>query len=1143
MPMPDGMNARDESPRGVGDGGRPQDRPLPAAGDYRALVERLPLIVYIDGPDPASPSLYVSPQTTEILGYTPDDWTSSPDFFLDILHPDDRERVMAETSHMLSSGEPMRSEYRLLRRDGSVAWVRDEGVLVRNEAGEPLCMQGYLLDITERKQREAALRTSDARTRAMLDAALDGVITIDHDGAIVEFNPAAEGMFGYARDAVMGRQMVDLIVPPALREAHSAGFRHYLATGEGPVLGTRIEVPGMRADGSEFPLELSIAAVDVPGEPVFTASLRDISEQKRRETVLRESEAIVNSSFEAIVGRTSEGEVTSWNAAAERMFGYTAEEMLGHAVEFLMPPESGVLEYVDDCMRRGVVVEPIEVVGVRKDGWRIDVESTISPIIGLGGEMIGSSSITRDITERKRSQALAASQAQLLEFVAGGAGLPRVLDHLARFVEENGDGVLASILLLDRDGLHLRHGAAPSLPASYCDAIDGVAIGPRVGSCGTAAYRRERVSVSDIANDPLWSDFSELALAAGLRACWSTPIFATDDSLLGTFALYYREPRAHGAFDLELVELATHVAGIAIQRARSEEAARVSQERYRDLFEHANEPIGTVTMDEQITDVNAAFERVLGYTRAELIGTQLADYLTPDGILASRRATARKLSGEAAGTTYEQEFVAKGGHSVVFEVSSRVVEEDGLPVGVQAICRDITARKQAEIELRRLSELNTHQALHDGITGLPNRTCFGQQVEHAISVADGDGSQLAVLVMDLDRFKEINDALGHRYGDLLLVELARRLESVMRRSDTVARLGGDEFGILVRQLSDSPNDLARALERILAALEQPFQVDGLPLHVEASIGIARFPAHGRDVDLLLQRADVAMYVAKESGAAHAVYATELDRHDAASLTLLSELPRAMRNRELVLHYQPKLELKSGELAGVEALVRWQHPTRGLVTPGDFVPAAEKTALIQPLTLYVLEEALAQLSRWHSEGYCFKVAVNLSMRNLHDAGLPEGLARLLHKWGVPGNRLTVEITESAIISDPEKTMGVIRELKELGVGIAIDDFGTGYTSLAYLARLAVTQLKIDRSFVQHMGDDADDAAIVRSIITLGHDLGLEVVAEGVENEATNHQLAVLGCDLVQGFWLSRALPPDELTRWLERTRKRPGEAAA
>ena len=397
--------------------------------------------------------------------------------------------------------------------------------------------------------------------------------------------------------------------------------------------------------------------------------------------------------------------------------------------------------------------------------------------------------------------------------------------------------------------------------------------------------------------------------------------------------------------------------------------------------------------------------------------------------------------------------------------------------------------------------------------------------------------------MDLDRFKEINDTLGHRYGDLLLVELARRLESVLRRSDTVARLGGDEFGILVRQLSESTGDLDQALERILAALELPFRADGLPLHVEASIGVARFPAHGHDVDVLLQRADVAMYVAKETGAPHAVYDEELDRHDTASLKLLSELPRAIRDHELVLHYQPKLDMRTGELAGIEALTRWQHPTRGLIQPGEFVPAAEKTGLVEPFTRYVLDEALSQLARWDAEGYRLSVAVNLSMRNLHDPTLPEQVARLLAKWKLPGERLTVELTESAIISDPARTSDVICRLKELGVGVAIDDFGTGYTSLAYLARLAITQLKIDRSFVLNMRNRADDAAIVRSIITLGHDLGLEVVAEGVETKATFDQLAGLGCDTAQGFWLGRPIPPAELREWLARTVKPIGEAAA
>ena len=1140
MPMPDVMNARDEPARGAGEGGHSHDRRLPGAGDFRALVEKLPLIVYIDAPDPVSPSLYVSPQTVEVLGYTQEEWASSPDFFVGILHPDDRARVVAETSHMIETGERLLSEYRLRRPDGSFAWVRDEGVLVRDSDGEPLWMQGYIQDITEARQREAELLESNARTQAMLDAALDGVITVDHGGAIVEFNPAAESIFGYARDAALGRQMSDLIVQPAVRKTRVPVFRHYLATSGASDQVKRIEAVGVRADGCEFPLELSIAEVDVPGEPLHTVYVRDITDQKLREAALLESEAIVGSSFEAIVGRTVDGIITSWNAAAERIFGYTADEVLGGLADFLVVPDSGVMDYVNERLTRGEVVEPIEVVCIRKDGKRIDVESTISPIVGPSGVVIGSSSITRDITERKRSQALVAGQAELLEFVAGGAVLPRVLDHLARFVEEHGDDVIASILLLDRDGMHLRHGAAPSLPADYCEAIDGIAIGPSVGSCGTAAFLRERVCVSDISTDPLWSDYHELAAAAGLGACWSTPIFATDGSVLGTFALYYREPR-EGAGDVELVELAAHVAGIAIERARSEEAARASEERYRDLFENANEPIATVTLDRVILEVNRAFELMLGYTRDELIGTNLADYLTPESIETSMKARKRELAGETTGPIYEQEFIARDGHAVILEVSRRVIVENGRPVAVQGICRDITERKQAELDLRRLSELNRHQALHDHLTGLPNRGSFGQQVEHAIGVADKDGSQLAVLLMDLDRFKEINDTLGHRYGDLLLVELARRLESVLRRSDTVARLGGDEFGILVRQLSAEDVDLEQALERILAALEQPFQVDGLPLHVEASIGIARFPAHGHDVDLLLQRADVAMYLAKETGAAHAIYAAELDRHDAAGLTLLSELPRAIRNHELVLHYQPKLTLKSGELAGVEALVRWDHPTRGLIAPADFVPAAEKTGLIEALTRYVLDEALGQVARWESQGRHLNVAVNLSMRNLHDTGLPEQVARLLLKWQLPGSRLTVEITESSIVSDPVKSATVVGRLGELGLGIAVDDFGTGYTSLSYLARLAVTQLKIDRSFVENMQTHADDAAIVRSIITLGHDLGLELVAEGVETQVTCDHLAELGCDTVQGYWVSRPLPPAELDEWLAGLR--PFRAAA
>jgi diguanylate cyclase (GGDEF)-like protein/PAS domain S-box-containing protein len=1003
-------------------------------------------------------------------------------------------------------------------------------------------------EIRERVRHEAALEASEARVRAMLDSALDSVVTIDHEGRVLEFNASAERTFGYARRDVIGKQMVELLVPPRLQAAHSRGLRHYLATGEGPVLGKRIEVPALRADGSEFPIELSIVRVEMPGPPVFTAYVRDISERVLRDAALRESAAIVGSSFDAIVSRTAEGTVTSWNAAAERIFGYRAEEMIGRSIGILAPPErAGELASVNERLRRFGRLEPFETVRVRKDGLRIDVETTVSPIVDTSGELIAVSAISRDISDRKRSETLSAGQARLLGLVAAGTQLAQLLDLVARFVEEQSSEVLTSILLLDPDGVHLRHGAAPSLPDSYTEAVDGIAIGPGVGCCGTAAYRRARVVVSDIANDPLWSDYRQLALDAGLRACWSTPVLATDGALLGTFAMYYREARRPDPHDLELVGMAMHVVSIAVERSLAEEALRTSEQRYRDLFENANEPIAMVSLDETITEVNGAFERVLGYTRAELLGSSLRDYLTPEGYEIAVREGQRKLAGEVSGTTFEQEFVAKDGHMVVLNVSSRIIEENGRPVGIQGICRDITAYKQAQTELRELAVQNRHQALHDSLTGLPNRACFRERIEQAIAASRKDGSGFAVLMIDLDRFKDINDTLGHHYGDLLLVELARRLRSVLRHNDTIARLGGDEFGMLVPDLVERAGGLEPAIERILAALEESFLIDGLPLQVEASIGIAHYPAHGGDVDLLLQRADVAMYLAKQKGATHALYTPELDHHDTSTLTLLSELPRAIRERELVLHYQPKTDAQTGELVGVEALVRWQHPTRGLIGPVEFIPPAERTALIDPLTRFVLDEALAQSKRWQDQGHTVNVAVNLSMRNLHDLTLPDQIAKLLRKSNLPSDRLTLEITESTIASDPERTKAVVQQLSQLGVSIAIDDFGIGYTSLSHLARLAVDQIKIDRSFVTNMETDRHDAAIVRSIITLGHDLGLKVTAEGVETKAAHDKLAALGCDIIQGYHVSRPVPADDITHTLSASpnnnRRRKQTAAA
>jgi diguanylate cyclase (GGDEF)-like protein/PAS domain S-box-containing protein len=431
-------------------------------------------------------------------------------------------------------------------------------------------------------------------------------------------------------------------------------------------------------------------------------------------------------------------------------------------------------------------------------------------------------------------------------------------------------------------------------------------------------------------------------------------------------------------------------------------------------------------------------------------------------------------------------------------------------------------RKQVETQLR-------HQALHDGLTDLPNRTLFNDRLSQALALARRNGSPLAVLLMDLDSFKEINDTLGHHSGDALLEDLGHRLEACVRGGDTVARLGGDEFGFLLVNVT-APG-AAEAVDRIRQALTEPFRLHGLTLQVEASIGIALFPDHGDSADELLRRADVAMYVAKRSGAAFTFYDPTDDEHTPIRLAMLGDLRRALVEHELVLHYQPELMLASGAVRRVEALLRWDHPTRGLLLPAEFLPAAEKTGLMDTLTRYVLDEVLRQRKEWSLAGHELEVAVNVSMRNLLDNALPDDVADLLERKGAPASCLEFEITEHTVVADRFRARAVLERLSELGLRVAIDDFGTSYSSLAYLRRLPLHTIKIDRSFVASMTRDPHDVLIVRSAVDLARSLGLEVVAQGVESEEIYDALAALGCDAVQGNYLCGPLTGDELVRWL------------
>ena len=429
-----------------------------------------------------------------------------------------------------------------------------------------------------------------------------------------------------------------------------------------------------------------------------------------------------------------------------------------------------------------------------------------------------------------------------------------------------------------------------------------------------------------------------------------------------------------------------------------------------------------------------------------------------------------------------------------------------------------------------------HQALHDELTGLPNRALLHERAARAIVDVRRQGGTAALLLLDLDRFKEVNDTLGHDHGDELLEEVADRLRHAVRRDDTLARLGGDEFAVL---LPDLPNRVA-AIElagRLHDAVARPFALRGVVVALEASIGVAFCPDHAADVTSLVQHADVAMYEAKRARTRIETYTEERDPYSAEKLRLLGELRAAIAAGELVLHYQPKIALDGREVIGVEALVRWQHPRHGLLPPDDFVPLAARTGAIGDLTRWVLDQAIGQCAAWREQGLDLPVAINLAAPNVVDAGLPDAVAGLLERHDVPADRLECEISEHTVMADPQRALDVLERLRGMGVRLSLDDFGTGHASLAYLKRLPLDDVKIDRSFIAGMREDDDDAAIVRSTIDLARNLGLSVIAEGVETEAVVEDLAALGCDVAQGFFFSCALPPADLAGWLSSRRER------
>jgi diguanylate cyclase (GGDEF)-like protein/PAS domain S-box-containing protein len=812
--------------------------------------------------------------------------------------------------------------------------------------------------------------------------------------------------------------------------------------------------------------------------PTLERELREAQirrERRQAQRALRDSEmryrSLAETASDAILTADETGTILFANRAAGRIFGVPVAGLIGERLDAFLPGSESLARGASELALEGSAPQARELDGRRADKALVPLEITIGAFQRDGRQLV--TVIARDIAERRRVQ----------EAI-------RFSDEQVRSLVDNAPLVLFQ---LDARGI---------IRQSVGKGLEKIGLKP-----GEADGR----SVFE-----MYADLPEI-LALVRRALSGESFTASADVRGVLFEVQFEAQADEKGRPAGVIGVATDVT----EQRRAEEAWRASEVRYRNLFDRNLAGVYRTTLEGKILDCNESFARIFGYaSRAEALERPAWDFfLSPE----ERRAQIERLRESRYLSNEELCLRRKDGSLVwVLENGSLVAAEDGTLSILEGTVIDISERKRAEEQVR-------HLAFHDALTGLPNRLLFTDRLSLAVANARRSGSRLAVMFLDLDRFKIINDSLGHSIGDDLLRRVGERLEACVRQGDTVARLGGDEFTVLVPGLLYD-DDAARVGRKILEAVSQPFTIDGRELFLTTSIGVSLYPADGEDAETLVRNADTAMYRAKEQGRDnYQLYAPAMNARAVERLSLESRLRPALTNGELRLHYQPVVDLRNGRIAGAEALLRWAHPDLGLVPPARFIPIAEMSGLIVPIGAWVLREACARAREWQREWPGMTVSVNLSSRQFQQSDIVAEVRRALKETGLDPGSLDLEITESSAMLNAEQSIATLSDLKELGVGISMDDFGTGYSSLAYLKRFPIDKIKVDQSFIRDIPSDSDDAAIVTAIIAMARSLQLVVVAEGVETEDQIAFLKDHGCDRMQGFVMSRAVPPDEFAR--------------